>query len=300
VTNGIKFQGLNMDVGHLRSIRWVKDDNPASAINAKPELTQNGKTAAQNRWIAYNKSKGQYSSAMEHAVPEDFWVDKTKCKYTDADGKIQNPTLQACAEGISAVKAIAIAQSQGQKIYTINKENRDTALPKLTIGGAVGDEIRNAINAGKEVTFHESAISAHGWSGYGYIILDPETGVGAHLIDGGGSGGVAYEMGLAVGAMILATLTASQFPLTASAAMIAATWIVLPYIVFCLAFLGTWSVIYGNGENLAGCFTKGALDVLLLGSWPRSKIVPDIMKTIIWIIKASEVFGVANITKCEK
>jgi hypothetical protein len=208
VTNGIKFQGLNMDVGHLRSIRWVKDDNPSSPINNKPELTQNGKTAAQNRWIAYNKSKGQYSSAMEHVVPEDFWVDKSQCKYVDADGKIQNPTLQACAEGISAVKAIAIAQSQGQKIYTVNKENRDTALPKLTIGGAVGDEIRNAINAGKEVTFHENAISAHGWSGYGYIILDPETGVGAHLIDGGGNGGdllgILYATGISL--LIAATL----------------------------------------------------------------------------------------------
>jgi hypothetical protein len=166
-------------------------------------LTIDGKSAAQNRWIAYNKAKGQYSSAMEHAVPEEFWIDRTKCKYTDADGKVQNPTLQACAEGISAVKAIAIAQSQGQKIYTINKENRDTALPKLTIGGAVGDEIRNAINAGKEVTFHENAINAFGWSGHGYIILDPETGVGAHLIDGGGSGGtLLFQSMLALFAII--------------------------------------------------------------------------------------------------
>jgi hypothetical protein len=142
---------------------------------------------------------------MEHAVPEEFWVDKSKCKYTDADGKVQNPTLQACAEGISAVKAIAIAQSQGQKIYTINKDNRDTALPKLTIGGAVGDEIRNAINAGKEVTFHESAINAHGWSGHGYIILDPETGVGAHLIDGGGNGAVLeYVKNNSINLMIIA------------------------------------------------------------------------------------------------
>jgi hypothetical protein len=145
---------------------------------------------------------------MEHAVPEEFWVDKSKCKYTDADGKVQNPTLQACAEGISAVKAIAIAQSQGQKIYTINKENRDTALPKLTIGGAVGDEIRNAINAGKEVTFHESAISAHGWSGDGYIILDPETGVGAHLIDGGGNGAILFIIGVFIIGMILAMIPA--------------------------------------------------------------------------------------------
>ena len=39
-------------------MRWVKDDNPSSAINNKPELTANGKSAAQNRWIAYNKMRG--------------------------------------------------------------------------------------------------------------------------------------------------------------------------------------------------------------------------------------------------
>ncbi|WP_347486123.1 hypothetical protein ABFV80_001142 [Vandammella animalimorsus] len=76
VTTGISFKGLNMDIGHVRSIRWVKDDDPQSPINNKPELTQNGKTAAQNRWIAYNKAKGQYSSAQEHATPEQFWIDK--------------------------------------------------------------------------------------------------------------------------------------------------------------------------------------------------------------------------------
>jgi len=61
-----------MDIGHLRSIRWVKDDDPQHPINAKLELTGNGKSAAQNRWIAYNKMRGQYSSAMEHAVSEQF------------------------------------------------------------------------------------------------------------------------------------------------------------------------------------------------------------------------------------
>jgi hypothetical protein len=133
--------------------------------------------------------RGQYASAMEHAVPEQFWVDKKQCRYTDEAETIKNPTQQDCAQGISAVKAIAIAQSQGQKIYTINQSNRDTALPKLTIGGDVGAEIRSAIQAGKEVTFHESPISAHGWTGYGYIITDPETGAGAYLIEGRGNGG---------------------------------------------------------------------------------------------------------------
>jgi hypothetical protein len=189
VTTGITFQGLNMDIGHLRHTRWVKNDDPQAAINAKPELTANGKTAAQNRWIAYNKLRGQYSSAMEHAVPEQLWVDKSQCRYTDEQGQISNPTLAECAQGISAVNAIAIAQAAGQRIYTINQSNAATALPRLPLGGTVGQEITSAVQAGKEVTFHERAINAHGFSGYGYVITDPETGAGAYMIEGRGNGG---------------------------------------------------------------------------------------------------------------
>ena len=192
VTTSVTFNGLNMDVGHLRHMRWVKDDNPTSAINNKPELTANGKSAAQNRWIAYNKMRGQYSSAMEHAVPEQFWVHKSSCRYNE-NGQIKNPSLLPCAEGISAVKAIAIAQQQGQKIYTINRDNAATALPRLPVGGDTGAEIRSAVQAGKEVTVHERQISAHGWSGYGYTIVDPETGGGAYLIEGKGNGGVLTD-----------------------------------------------------------------------------------------------------------
>ena len=135
---------------------------------------------------------------MEHAAPEAFWVDKTKCSHTDENGRIQNPTLNPCAEGISAVKAIAIAQAEGQKIYTINKQNAQTALQKLPIGGEVGSEIRNAVNAGKEVTVHEKSINKHGWKGFGYIVIDPETGAGAYIIEGSGNGG---DMGIEFGFM---------------------------------------------------------------------------------------------------
>ena len=53
----------------------------------------------------------------------------------------------------------------------------------------MGAEIRSAIEAGKEVTFHERGINAHGFSGYGYIITDPDTGGGAYLIEGKANGG---------------------------------------------------------------------------------------------------------------
>ena len=209
-----------MDVGHVRSVRWVKDDNPQSPINSDLNLTKNGKTAAQNRWIAYNKAKGQYSSAMEHATPEQFWVDKSQCKYTDDKGVIQNPSKADCAQGISAVKAIAIAQSQGQKIYTINPQNRDTALPKLTLSGAAGEEIRSAINAGKEVTFHEGSINAYGWHGVGYSIVDPDTGAGSYLIEGAGNGGWLTIFFLLLFAVLMIPL---QLFLISAGLLIAAT-----------------------------------------------------------------------------
>ena len=50
------------------------------------------------------------------------------------------------------------------------------------------NEIRNALNAGKEVITHTDAVSVPGWSGAGYIITDPVTGDGAYKIAGGGNG----------------------------------------------------------------------------------------------------------------
>ena len=257
VNRGVTFQGLNMDIGHLRHVRWVKDDDPKSQINKDPNLAQNGKTAAQNRWIAYNRMRGQYASAMEHAAPEAFWVDKTKCSHTDENGRIQNPTLNPCAEGISAVKAIAIAQAEGQKIYTINKQNAQTALQKLPIGGEVGSEIRNAVNAGKEVTVHEKSINKHGWKGFGYIVIDPETGAGAYLIEGSGNG--AWLAGLIFG--VLLGLEFSIF--VASAALAAIGPSIVIALVSALAIVITTAIAaavlhsYQLDKKAGECFLGG-------------------------------------------
>ena len=55
--------------------------------------------------------------------------------------------------------------------------------------------IRNAVNAGRIVTAHERNISVKGWSGTGYIVLDPESGVGAYMIGGGADGGMINFFG---------------------------------------------------------------------------------------------------------
>ena len=185
VTTGITFQGLNLDVGHMRYLRWSKTNDKQA-------------------WIAYNRMRGQQASALEHATPEEFWVDRKQCRYTDENGNIQNPSLTDCPQAVSAVKAIAIAASQGQKIYTITQKNAALALPKLALSRGVAEKIQNAVASGKEVTVHEKAINTYGFSGFGYTIIDPETGVGGYLIEGKGSGGsLATKIGLGIGYVLL-------------------------------------------------------------------------------------------------
>jgi ABC-type multidrug transport system fused ATPase/permease subunit len=164
--------------------------------------------------------RGQTASALEHAIPEQMWIDRTQCRYSDEFGQVINSKKLPCAQGISAIKAISIAQAEGQRIYTINQNNAVTALAALPIGGNVGSEIRSAIDSGKEVVVHERAINSNGWSGYGYIIVDPETGAGGYLIEGGGNGsfldwwsdygnGVAFVLFFA--SLVAAALSAGAF-----------------------------------------------------------------------------------------
>lgn len=116
-------------------------------------------------------ASGMNGSALEHAVPEQIF------------STAENPV-----EGISAVKALKIANDQGIPIYTINQTNIDSILPQLQIDGGTIQDIQNAINAGKEVTVSKTDITFNGWTGVGYIIIDPATGAGAYMISGGMSG----------------------------------------------------------------------------------------------------------------
>jgi len=116
-------------------------------------------------------SSGANGSTLEHSVPEQLWSTP------------DNP-----AYGISAVKALKIANDQGIPIYTINQSNIDTILSQLQIDTDAKTDIRNAVNAGKEVTVSKTNITYNGWTGCGYIIIDPDTGEGAYMISGGMNG----------------------------------------------------------------------------------------------------------------
>jgi hypothetical protein len=125
-----------------------------------------------NKAVQFILNSGMTSSALEHGVPEQLFS-----------------TLEDPAEGISAVKALKIANDHGIPIYTIEQSNIATILPKLQIDPLAKMDIENAVNAGKVVTVSKESIDFYGWTGCGYIIIDPATGAGAYIISGGLSGG---------------------------------------------------------------------------------------------------------------
>jgi hypothetical protein len=110
-------------------------------------------------------------SAMEHLVPEQMFS-----------------TEEAPANGISAVKAIQLAAAEGQKIYTITQQNLSIALQQLQLSSEIKADIRNAVNAGMEVTTHQHPVNFFGSQSVGYILLDPNTGAGAYRVSGGENG----------------------------------------------------------------------------------------------------------------
>jgi hypothetical protein len=124
---------------------------------------------------------GALGSALEHAVPEQMFVNA------------QNP-----GEAISAVKALQKANQQGQRIYHITKANQSAILPNIHHDSDTMAEIRDALNAGKEVVTHTDAVSVPGWAGAGYVITDPVKGDGAYRIAGGENGSYLTFLGMAL------------------------------------------------------------------------------------------------------
>lgn len=152
VPRSVSSTGVTMDIPRLNSIAVAKDNN-------------------RNTWVKYNKQSGLVASALENAVPEELFF-----------------TGDVKPEGVSAVKALDIALAQGQKVYVLNSSN-NALIYNVAIDNNARQQILDAINAGKEVTVHEAPISINGWTGSGYLIIDPQTGAGAYLISGGANGG---------------------------------------------------------------------------------------------------------------
>jgi hypothetical protein len=162
IVRNVSFPGVVMDVDRITIHTEAKD-------------------ADNQKRIAYIRQIGSAASAFEHAVPERLFADPTK--------PLNDPSQP---QGVSAVKALAIAASQRQKIYTLDNTNQAyhaSIVASLATDADTKAEISNALYAGMEVTVHQADINANGWTGMGYMILDPDSGAGAYKISGGANGG---------------------------------------------------------------------------------------------------------------
>ncbi len=119
--------------------------------------------------IHTNQSLGVIGSSLEHLVLEQLFA---------TNGE----------QGFSAVKAIQVANQEGQKIFTITKDNYQEIIPQLNLASSAIADIESAAKAGYTVTTHQNRISLNSYTGEGYIILD-SSGNGAWMINGGMYGG---------------------------------------------------------------------------------------------------------------
>jgi hypothetical protein len=198
VIRKVSFPGVNMDIGHIRMMSWSKDND-------------------RNTWIGYNKLRGQYLSALEHAIPERFFNDPQKCNAPGATGTTPVAGLPDCPQAISAVKAIALATAQGQKIYTITQEvyrnNPNIVNANLSAhSSSTKQAVQNALDTGQEVTIHEAPITQSGWTGAGYTQIDPQTGAGGYIIDGGTNGSFKEKLESDVGGKLLVFFNTEKPP----------------------------------------------------------------------------------------
>jgi hypothetical protein len=149
----VKTTGILVDMDVVTQSLWAKDND-----------TQ--------RYQAAGRQLGMLISALEHRVPELFFSNDT-----------------TTGVGVSAVKALAAALAQGQRVYQITSANVATVLPTLKIDSAVTEEIRDSVAVGKVATVSQQNVTVGNWTGVGYIIADSQTGASAYRISGGSNGG---------------------------------------------------------------------------------------------------------------
>ncbi|MCL4479380.1 MAG: hypothetical protein M1381_09830 [Deltaproteobacteria bacterium] len=212
VATNISPSGLKMDVQRNLELTEALDGNISKVIQ-------------------YNIQSGMNSSALEASVPEQLWS-----------------TPLHPAQGISAVKAIQIANDQDIPIYSINQSNINAVLSRLQLPSDVISDIQNAVNAGEIVTVSQTEINFNGWTGVGYIIIDPTTGAGAYMISGGVGGSWTWIIWLAaeiicIVAIALLAVLLSSGSVEAFLALMAANWVEFTALINSIYLTGATTII---------------------------------------------------------
>ena len=185
-----------------------------------------------------------------------FFNSPAQCNLAGASNLVAG--LPDCPQGISAVKAIAIAFAQGQKIYTITQSvyqaNPNIVNNNLSAHSqSTRDKVQEALDAGYEITIHESPITESGWTGAGYSMIDPNTGSGGYLIDGGSNGGwYALVQNAAAGLFFMILLAAK---LSAAGLIAVFKFAAMYYVMAIVAvfFFARIMALYFDGGDVRSC-----------------------------------------------
>lgn len=147
---------------------------------------------------------------------------------------------------------------------------------------------------------HEKAINAHGWTGYGYIIIDPDTGAGAYLIEGKGNGAIFYIVGVMIGTIISMLLIA---PKTASGlGKIAA--ILWPYLAAVAVGMGIIYAFASQNQKdfLLSCLYSGIMAPLIVGAGVKAidnKAIIAVLAVVgVVSVYDAEIFGMKDTKTC--
>jgi len=226
VPRQVKMSGIRVDMDAVAQSLWAKNNDVQIANTIGSQV-------------------GMMTSAWEHRIPEMLFTNE------------ENP-----GEAVSAVKALAIANAEGQRIYQVTSENVNAVLPVLNISSEVKDEIRASVAVGKVATVSQNNITVGSWTGVGYIIADPETGAGAYRISGGENGGyvVGLAIGFGAGMFILGSMV--ELSSTGGAALPLLAPLLEALIIVmtgALIYIMVLSALSDNPSMVAGCFLSGFL-----------------------------------------
>jgi len=177
----------------------------------------------------------------------------------------------------SAVKALQLAAAQGQRIYQITQANISSTLPQLNLDYETEKEILNAVNVGKEVVTHTDLVTVPGFTGAGYIILDPVTGDGAFKISGGGNGAFIFLLASALvailGLFLIPVLAASSAVIFAEIAFLGG---ISNFLLGAIEFLFIEDIPYNPGAALAFLGLLGSIISLLAATTVSAGVFPVI------------------------
>ena len=160
-------------------------------------VTSQAKTA----WlygVPYKVSEGGINIDVDRNIKSTFPIDGNNQRIKDfmiASGLgtsfWENMILESFfgTQSVSAAKILKLATRQNMPIYSLNQTNISEALPQLQLNSETIMDIKNAINSGNTVITSQGNIAFNGWTGCGYIVIDPFTGAGAYMISESLSGG---------------------------------------------------------------------------------------------------------------